>query len=42
MVKDEFNYIRKQTTSNSERFITPELKEKEKFIFGCLKIERRS
>jgi DNA mismatch repair protein MutS len=28
LIKDEFNYIRKQTTSNSERFITPELKEK--------------
>ena len=35
MVKDEFNYIRKQTTSNSERFITPELKEKEKFILSA-------
>ena len=35
MIKDEFNYIRKQTTSNSERFITPELKEKEKFILSA-------
>ncbi len=34
-IKDEFNYIRKQTTSNSERFITPELKEKEKFILSA-------
>ena len=35
MIKDEYNYIRKQTTSNSERFITPELKEKEKFILSA-------
>ena len=35
LIKDEFNYIRKQTTSNSERFITPELKEKEKFILSA-------
>jgi len=35
MIKDEFNYIRKQTTSNSERYITPELKEKEKFILSA-------
>lgn len=35
MIKDEFNYIRKQTTSNAERFITPELKEKEKFILSA-------
>jgi len=28
-VKEEFGYIRKQTLSNSERFITEELKEKE-------------
>jgi len=32
LVKDEFGYIRKQTTSNSERFITEELKEKEALI----------
>lgn len=31
-VKDEFGYIRKQTTSNSERFITEELKERETLI----------
>ena len=35
MIKDEYNYIRKQTTTNSERFITPELKEKEKFILSA-------
>ena len=35
LIKDEFNYIRKQTTTNSERFITPELKEKEKFILSA-------
>ncbi|MDD4076906.1 MAG: DNA mismatch repair protein MutS, partial [Bacilli bacterium] len=29
LVRDEFGYIRKQTLSNSERFITQELKEKE-------------
>ena len=27
MIKDEFMYVRKQTLSNQERFITPELKE---------------
>lgn len=32
LVKDEFGYIRKQTTSNSERFITQELKERETLI----------
>ena len=31
-IKDEFGYIRKQTTSNSERFITQDLKEKETSI----------
>lgn len=31
-VKDEFGYIRKQTLSNAERFITQELKEKETLI----------
>ena len=34
-IKDEFGYIRQQTTSNSERFITEELKEKEKFILSA-------
>ena len=32
LVKDEFGYIRKQTTSNSERFITQDLKERETSI----------
>ena len=32
LVKDEFGYIRKQTTSNSERYITQELKERETLI----------
>lgn len=32
MVKDEYGYIRKQTTSNSERYITHELKEREALI----------
>lgn len=43
LVKDEFGYIRKQTTSNSERFITSELKERETLILRsadeALKIE---
>ena len=29
MVKEEYGYERKQTLANSERYITPELKEKE-------------
>lgn len=33
-VKDEFAYDRKQTLTNSERFITDELKEKESIILG--------
>ena len=32
LVKDEFQYTRKQSLSNSERFITPELKEMENRI----------
>lgn len=32
LVKEEFNYIRKQTLTTGERFITPELKEKEELI----------
>ena len=32
LVKDEFNYERKQTLANNERFITPELKEKENIL----------
>ena len=35
LVKDEFGYIRKQTLSNSERYITNELKEKEALILGA-------
>ncbi|MDD2524664.1 MAG: DNA mismatch repair protein MutS, partial [Endomicrobiaceae bacterium] len=33
-VKDEFGYERKQTLSNSERYITPELQEKQAIILG--------
>lgn len=32
LVKDEYGYIRKQTTSNAERYITEELKEREALI----------
>lgn len=32
LIKDEFGYIRKQTLSNAERYITQELKEKETLI----------
>lgn len=39
LVKEEFGYIRKQTLSNSERFITEELKEKEVSI---LRAEEKS
>ncbi|XFA99799.1 DNA mismatch repair protein MutS [Candidatus Izemoplasma sp. B36] len=35
LVKDEFGYVRKQTLSNSERYITNELKEKESLILGA-------
>lgn len=35
MVKEEFGYVRKQTLSNSERYITSELKEKETLILGA-------
>lgn len=31
-IKDEYGYIRKQTTANSERYITQELKEREALI----------
>jgi len=34
-IRDDFGYERKQTLSNSERFITPELKAKEAFILGA-------
>jgi len=39
LVKDEFGYVRKQTLSNSERYITQELKEKETLI---LRAEEKS
>ena len=35
LVKDEFGYERKQTLANSERYITPILKEKENIILGA-------
>ena len=34
-VKEEFGYERKQTLANAERYITPELKEKENIILGA-------
>ena len=36
-VKEEFGWERKQTLANNERFITPELKEKEQLILGLKK-----
>lgn len=45
MVKDEYGYIRKQTTSNSERYITQELKEREALILRssemCIELESK-
>jgi len=35
LIKEEFGYDRKQTISNSERFITPLLKEKENMILNA-------
>ena len=35
LVKDEFGYIRKQTLSTGERYITESLKEKEQIILGA-------
>ena len=35
LVKDEYNYDRKQTLSNCERYITPLLKEKENMILNA-------
>ncbi|MDD6879721.1 MAG: DNA mismatch repair protein MutS [bacterium] len=35
LIKEEFNYERRQTLANCERFITPLLKEKENIIFGA-------
>ncbi len=34
LVKDEFGYERKQTLANSERYVTPALREKETLIVG--------
>ena len=35
LVKDEYGYERRQTLANCERYITPELKEKENIILGA-------
>ncbi len=35
LVKDEFNYTRKQSLSNAERFVTPELKEMESKLLSA-------
>lgn len=35
LVKEEFGYERKQTLAAAERFITPELKEKEQLVLGA-------
>ncbi len=35
LVKDEFEYVRKQSISNAERFVTPELKEMEAKILSA-------
>ncbi len=35
LVKDEFNWYRKQTLTNCERYISPELKEKESLILNA-------
>ena len=35
LVKEEFNYERRQTLANCERFVTPLLKEKENIILGA-------
>ncbi len=34
-IKDEYGYIRKQTTTNTERYITQELKEKEALVLSA-------
>ena len=34
LIKDEYGYVRKQTLTNGERYITPELKEKEDLILN--------
>ena len=35
LIKDDWGYIRKQTLTTGERYITPELKEKEQIILGA-------
>ena len=35
LIKEEWGYIRKQTLTTGERYITPELKEKEQIILGA-------
>ena len=35
LIKDEFNYTRRQTLANCERYITPKLKEKEDLILNA-------
>ena len=35
LIKEEYNYIRKQTLANCERYVTPLLKEKEALILGA-------
>lgn len=35
LIKEEYNYIRKQTLANCERYVTPLLKEKEASILGA-------
>ena len=35
LVKDEWGWIRKQTLTTGERYVTPELKEKEQIILGA-------
>ena len=35
LIKDEYNYERKQTLANCERYVTPLLKEKEAMILGA-------
>lgn len=45
LMKEEFNYVRKQTLANAERYITPQLKEKEDAILHAeeraLRLETR-
>ncbi|MFR2767655.1 MAG: hypothetical protein ACLTAI_04645 [Thomasclavelia sp.] len=35
LVKDEFNYTRKQSLANAERFVTPELKDMESKLLSA-------